>query len=80
MAAAGIPAMARVPLRMKKVSPRRAHPGLLRFGRGGRLFGLRGGFLALDVGFPAFAFDGFVMLFAHIWLYFVESMRLCGAL
>jgi hypothetical protein len=47
---------------------------------GGRFsFGLDGGFLALEISRPAFAFDGLVVLFAHISLYFTIVFRFCVA-
>jgi hypothetical protein len=51
-----------------------ASAGLL----GGRLeFGFDGGVFALEVSEAAFAFDGLVVLFAHISLYFAFVFRFC---
>jgi len=46
---------------------------------GGCSFGFLCGVFALQIGAAAFAFFGFVILFAHL-LYFAKAIRLFGAL
>ncbi len=43
----------------------------------GFAFGLEGHFFAFEVSRPTFAFDGLVVLFAHISLYFAIVFRFC---